>query len=75
MKRIAFLLVALLPVVGIVASTSLGYERDERAAASIFGRKGLSRVPRRRLISVAHGSAPVFILRSNLATIPSREAA
>jgi hypothetical protein len=39
MKRIAFLLVALLTVVGIVTSTSPRYERDERAAASIFGRK------------------------------------
>jgi hypothetical protein len=47
MKRIAFLLVALLTVVGIVTSTSPGYERDERAAVSIFGRKGLSPVPRR----------------------------
>jgi hypothetical protein len=47
MKRIAFLLVALLTVVGIVTSTSPRYERDERAAASIFGRKGLSPVLRR----------------------------
>jgi len=66
MKRIAFLLVTLLTVVGIVASTSPASGRDDRVAAPIFGIKIFPGYRDWRLISVAHEEGSLNDIRAIL---------
>jgi hypothetical protein len=66
MKRIAFLLVALLTVVGIVASTSPASGRDDGEAAPIFGIEVFSGCHDSRLISVAREEGSLNEIRAIL---------
>jgi hypothetical protein len=65
MKQIAFFLVALLAVVGTVASTSSS-GRDDREAAPIFGIRVFPVYRGWRLISVAREKAAPTIFRAIL---------
>src|SRR5580698_5523015 len=66
MKRIAFLLVALVAVIGIVASSSPASARDDGGAAPIFGIKIFPGYRDWRLISVAHEEGSLNDLRAVL---------
>jgi hypothetical protein len=66
MKRIAMLPVALLAVIGIVASTSPASGRDDRGAVPIFGIKIFPGYRDWRLISVAHEEGSLNDIRAIL---------
>src|SRR5580698_3968324 len=66
MKRIAFLLVALVAVIGIVASSSPASARDDGGAAPIFGIKIFPGYRDWRLISVAHEEGSLNDIRAIL---------
>ena len=66
MKRIAFLLVALVMVVGVVASGSSACGRDDEGAAPIFGIKIFPGYRDWRLISVAHEEGSLNDIRAIL---------
>ena len=66
MKRIAFLLVALLTVVGVVASSSAASGRDDGGAVPIFGIKIFPGYRDWRLISVAHEEGSLNDIRAIL---------
>ena len=66
MKRIAFLLVALVAVIGIVAPSSPASARDDGGAAPIFGIKIFPGYRDWRLISVAHEEGSLNDIRAIL---------
>jgi hypothetical protein len=66
MRRVAFLSVALLAVVGIVASSTSASGRDDRGAAPIFGIKIFPGYRDWRLISVAHEEGSLNDIRAIL---------
>ena len=66
MKQIAFLTVALLTVIGIVASSSPVSGRDDGGAAPIFGIKIFPGYRDWRLISVAHEEGSLNDIRAIL---------
>ncbi|MGA2352524.1 MAG: cytochrome P460 family protein [Terracidiphilus sp.] len=66
MKRIAFLTVALLTLVGIIASSSPRSGRDDEGAAPIFGIKIFPGYRDWKLISVAHEEGSLNDIRAIL---------
>jgi hypothetical protein len=66
MNRIAFRLIALLTVIGVVASSSAASGRDDGEAAPIFGIKIFPGYRDWRLISVAHEEGSLNDIRAIL---------